>query len=251
MPPPAASRPWYPPSADPPALRPRPAGPPPVEPPPAAPGRGDRGSWSKPLAVVLVLVGVFATGAGLGRTAGPFDFADASTESSRSNGSGAAAPASAAAPVRKPASRPVRLAVPAIKVNAPVTPVGQAKDGSVDVPPLTEHDQTGWYDRGAVPGDPGRAIIVGHVDTKSGPAVFYRLRSLKPGARIQVTRADRSVVTFKVDSVEYFDKSNLPAARVYGDSGPAELRLITCGGEWVGGRTGYQDNVIVFASLAS
>ncbi len=251
MPPPAASRPWYPPSADPPALRPRPAGPPPVEPPSASPGRGDRGrgSWSKPLAVVLVLVGVFATGAGLGRTAGPFDFADASTESSRSNGSGAAAPASAAAPVRKPASRPVRLAVPAIKVNAPVTPVGQAKDGSVDVPPLTEHDQTGWYDRGAVPGDPGRAIIVGHVDTKSGPAVFYRLRSLKPGARIQVTRADRSVVTFKVDSVEYFDKSNLPAARVYGDSGPAELRLITCGGEWVGGRTGYQDNVIVFASL--
>ncbi len=253
MPPPAASRPWYPPSADPPALRPRPAGPPPVEPPPASPGgRGrGRGSWSKPLAVVLVLVGVFATGAGLGRTAGPFDFADASTESSRSTGSGAAAPASAAAPARKPASRPVRLAVPAIKVNAPVTPVGQAKDGSVDVPPLTEHDQTGWYDRGAVPGDPGRAIIVGHVDTKSGPAVFYRLRSLKPGARIQVTRADRSVVTFKVDSVEYFDKSNLPAARVYGDSGPAELRLITCGGEWVGGRTGYQDNVIVFASLAS
>lgn len=253
MPPPAASRPWYPPSADPPALRPRPAGPPPVEPPPASPGgRGrGRGSWSKPLAVVLVLVGVFATGAGLGRTAGPFDFADASTESSRSTGSGAAAPASAAAPARKPASRPVRLAVPAIKVNAPVTPVGQAKDGSVDVPPLTEHDQTGWYDRGAVPGDPGRAIIVGHVDTKSGPAVFYRLRSLKTGARIQVTRADRSVVTFKVDSVEYFDKSNLPAARVYGDSGPAELRLITCGGEWVGGRTGYQDNVIVFASLAS
>ncbi|MFF0878559.1 class F sortase [Micromonospora aurantiaca (nom. illeg.)] len=253
MPPPAASRPWYPPSADPPALRPRPAGPPPVEPPPASPGGRDRGrgSWSKPLAVVLVLVGVFATGAGLGRTAGPFDFADASTGSSRSNGSGAVAPASAAAPVRKPASRPVRLAVPAIKVNAPVTPVGQAKDGSVDVPPLTEHDQTGWYDRGAVPGDPGRAIIVGHVDTKSGPAVFYRLRSLKPGARIQVTRADRSVVTFKVDSVEYFDKANLPAARVYGDSGPAELRLITCGGEWVGGRTGYQDNVIVFASLAS
>ncbi|RBQ08195.1 class F sortase [Micromonospora sp. LHW51205] len=249
MPPPAASRPWYPPSADPPALRPRPAGPP-----PASPGGRDRGrgSWSKPLAVVLVLVGVFATGAGLGRTAGPFDFADASTESSGSGGSGAAAaPASAAAPARKPASRPVRLAVPAIKVNAPVTPVGQAKDGSVDVPPLTEHDQTGWYDRGAVPGDPGRAIIVGHVDTKSGPAVFYRLRSLKPGARIQVTRADRSVVTFKVDSVEYFDKSNLPAARVYGDSGPAELRLITCGGEWVGGRTGYQDNVIVFASLAS
>ena len=139
--------------------------------------------------------------------------------------------------------------MPAIKVAAPITPVGQARDGSVDVPPLTETDQTGWYDRGAVPGEPGRAIIVGHVDTKSGPAVFYRLRQLKPGARIEVTRADRSVVTFTVDSVEYFDKAKLPASRVYGDSGPAELRLITCGGTWLGGRTGYEDNVIVFASL--
>ncbi|WFE34850.1 class F sortase [Micromonospora sp. WMMD975] len=191
---------------------------------------------------MLVLVGVFAVGAGLGRTAGPFDWAEASAGST-------AATESQPAPARKPASLPVRLSVPAIKVAAPVTPVGQARDGSVDVPPLTETDQTGWYDRGAVPGEPGRAIIVGHVDTKSGPAVFYRLRQLKPGARIQVTRADRSVVTFAVDSVEYFDKAKLPASRVYGDSGPAELRLITCGGTWLGGRTGYEDNVIVFASL--
>ncbi|MGC4896281.1 class F sortase [Micromonospora sp. DT31] len=204
-----------------------------------------RSAWSKPLAVVLVLVGVFATGAGLGRTAGPFEWADASA------GSSPVASPPAPAPVRKAAGRPVRLTVPAIKVVAPVTPVGQARDGSVDVPPLTEHNQTGWYDRGAVPGEPGRAIIVGHVDTKTGPAVFYRLHSLKPGTRVQVTRSDRRVVTFKVDSVEYFDKTNLPAARVYGDSGPAELRLITCGGEFLGGRTGYRKNVIVFASLAT
>ncbi|NES30977.1 class F sortase [Micromonospora terminaliae] len=200
-----------------------------------------RSPWSVPLAVLLVLVGVFATGAGLGRTAGPFDWADAATGPSRRT----AEPARA----REPASLPVRLAVPSIKVTAPVTPVGQARDGSIDVPPLTEHNQTGWYNRGSVPGDPGRAIIVGHVDTKSGPAVFYRLHDLKPGDRIEVTRSDRSVVTFKVDTVEYFDKANLPADRVYGESGPAELRLITCGGEWVGGHTGYEDNVIAFASL--
>jgi sortase (surface protein transpeptidase) len=120
----------------------------------------------------------------------------------------------------------------------------------VAVPPLSKSAQTGWYDRGAVPGEPGRAIIVGHVDTKSGPAVFYRLHDLKPGDRIEVTRADRSVVAFRVDSVEHFDKANLPADRVYGDAGPPGLRLITCGGEWVGGRTGYADNVIAFASLA-
>ncbi|SBT39431.1 class F sortase [Micromonospora narathiwatensis] len=201
--------------------------------------RGRR-PWSAPLAVVLVLLGVFATGAGLGRTAGPFDWVDATGSTA-----GTAQPARS----RQPASRPVSLSVPAIKVSAPITPVGRAKDGSVDVPPLSQHDQTGWYDRGPVPGEPGRAIIVGHVDTKSGPAVFYRLRELKPGDRIEVTRADRSVVTFKVDTVEYFDKADLPADRVYGDDGPPGLRLITCGGQWVGGRTGYADNVITFASL--
>ncbi len=211
----------------------------PASPPSTRAARG-RGPWSVPLAVLLVLVGVFATGAGLGRTVGPFDWTDTVTGSTTR----------AAGLTRAPANRPVGLSVPAIGVTAPITPVGQAKDGSVDVPPLTEHHQTGWYDRGAVPGEPGRAIIVGHVDTRSGPAVFYRLRELKPGDRIEVTRSDRSVVTFTVDTVEYFDKANLPADRVYGGSGPPELRLITCGGEWVGGRTGYQDNVITFASLA-
>ncbi|PWR06207.1 class F sortase [Micromonospora sicca] len=212
--------------------------------PAARPGRRDpragRSPWSAPLAVVLVLIGVFATGAGLGRTAGPFDWADAAA----GPGQGDPQPDG-----RLPASRPVSLSVPAIKVSAPVTPVGQARDGSIAVPPLSKHNQTGWYDRSPTPGEPGRAIIVGHVDTKSGPAIFYQLGKLKPGDRIEVTRSDRSVVTFKVDTVEHFDKANLPADRVYGDDGPPGLRLITCGGEWVGGRTGYEDNVIAFASL--
>ncbi|MFG3689921.1 class F sortase [Micromonospora sp. NPDC047740] len=207
----------------------------------SATGTGRR-PWSTPLAVVLVLVGVFATGAGLGRTAAPFDWVDATAGPTQRADESARAPSTA--------SRPVSLAVPAIKVTAPITPVGQAKDGSVDVPPLSQHNQTGWYDRGPVPGEPGRAIIVGHVDTKSGPAVFYHLRELKPGDRIEVTRADHSVVTFTVDTVEHFDKANLPADRVYGDDGPPGLRLITCGGEWLGGRSGYADNVIAFASLA-
>ncbi|MEU3453693.1 class F sortase [Micromonospora sp. NPDC006766] len=221
----------------------------------AARARG-RPSWSIPLAVVLVLIGVFATGAGLGRTAGPLDWVDTTGSTSEATGStsgmagstsGTADPAGG----RQPASRPVSLSVPAINVSAPIIPVGQAKDGSVDVPPLSQHGQTGWYDLGPVPGEPGRAIIVGHVDTKSGPAVFYRLRELKPGDRIEVTRADRTVVAFTVDTVEYFDKAKFPADRVYGDDGPPGLRLITCGGDWVGGRTGYQDNVIAFASLAT
>ncbi|WP_413775603.1 class F sortase [Micromonospora sp. RTGN7] len=209
--------------------------------PSAGPGRR---RWSVPVAVVMVLVGIFATGAGLGRTAGPFEWA----------ADAAGRPASATSVADEPglvASRPVRLSVPAIQVAAPVEPVGQAPDGSIDVPPLGRADETGWYDRGPTPGEPGRAVVVGHVDTKSGPAVFYELGKLKIGDRIEVTRDDRTVVVFAVDSVEHFGKDELPADRVYGDDGPPELRLITCGGQWVGGRTGYADNVIAFASLVA
>ncbi|NBE84238.1 class F sortase [Micromonospora sp. NEAU-HG-1] len=188
----------------------------------------------------MVLVGVFVTGAGLGRTGGPLEWVAGTADrptSQVADGSGLAA------------SRPVRLRAPAIGVAASVEPVGEAADGSIDVPPLERADETGWYDRGPTPGESGRAVIVGHVDTKNGPAVFYELGKLKVGDRIEVTRDDRTVVVFAVDAVEHFGKDELPADRVYGDNGPPELRLITCGGAWVGGRTGYADNVIAFASL--
>ncbi|MFI7591416.1 class F sortase [Micromonospora sp. NPDC049359] len=199
-----------------------------------------RSPWSVPLAVMLVLVGVFATGAGLGRSVGPLDLTPAGGERPpRSETVGLSA------------SRPVRLTVPAIKVEAPVAPVGQASDGTIAVPPLEKHNETGWYDRGPTPGEPGPAVIVGHVDTKSGPSVFYDLGKLKPGDLIEVARADRSTVVFKVDTVERFPKDQLPAERIYGHEGPAGLRLITCGGQFIGGRAGYADNVIAFATLQS
>lgn len=200
---------------------------------------GRRSPWAAPLAVLLVLVGVFATGAGLGRTTGSLEWASTADVDRPAGGAGTE-------PVT---SQPVRLAVPAIGVAAPVAPVGQARDGSIAVPPLERAHETGWYDRGPVPGEPGPAVIVGHVDTRDGPSVFVDLHRLSPGDPIEVTRADGSVVGFRVDSVERFPKDQLPAERVYGDSGPAGLRLITCGGAWVGGRTGYADNVIAFATM--
>ncbi|MFC4016800.1 class F sortase [Micromonospora sp. GCM10011542] len=231
--------------ASPPAGSP-PGGSPPVasRPPTAvAPRRSrppGRSPWSVPLAVVLVLVGVFATGAGLGRSVDPLDWAAAGGDRpSRSESVGLSA------------SRPIRLSVPSIRIAAPVAPVGQAADGSIAVPPLERHNETGWYDRGPTPGEPGPAVIVGHVDTKSGPSVFHDLGKVRPGDLIEVTRADRSVVVFRVDTVEHFPKDRLPAERIYGHDGPPGLRLITCGGDWVGGRTGYADNIIVFAAYQS
>ncbi|MEQ4305971.1 class F sortase [Plantactinospora sp. B6F1] len=197
-----------------------------------------RRSLIGPVAIVLVLVGVFATGAGLGQSAGgPWRWLHGGTKEPPRD-----------FPVLAP-SRPVKLAVPSIGVRAPVHRVGLADDGSIAVPALEKHNEAGWYDRGPTPGQFGPAIIVGHADTRTGPSVFHDLVKLRPGARIEVTRQDRSVAIFEVNSVEHFAKDRLPTERVYGDFRRPWLRLITCGGRWVGGGTGYSDNIVAFASL--
>jgi hypothetical protein len=151
-------------------------------------------------------------------------------------------------PVLDP-SRPQRLTIPSIKVDAPILDVGLATDGSVAVPPLQRHGEAGWFDGGPTPGQFGPALIVGHADTKTGPSVFYHLSQLRAGQKIEVSRSDRSVAVFEVNSVEHYNKGRLPIQRVYGDYSRPSLRLMTCGGTWLGGKQGYSDNIVVFASL--
>jgi sortase (surface protein transpeptidase) len=190
-------------------------------------------------AVVLVFVGLFAVGAGLGAATG-FDVRDLFK--------GPDKPPPREFPVLEP-SRPMRLTIPAIKVEAPILDVGLAKDGSVAVPPLERHNEAGWFDEGPTPGQFGPALIVGHADTRSGPSVFHQLGRLKPGQMIEVLREDHETAVFQVNSVEHYGKEKLPIQRVYGDYSRPALRLVTCGGTWLGGSRGYSDNVIVFASL--
>jgi hypothetical protein len=195
-----------------------------------------------PLAVVIVLVGVFVTGIGLGQATGTFSLP-------RWFGPEGTAPPREF-PVLEP-SRPTRIKIASLGVDASVHGVGIAEDGTIEVPAVRLTNEAGWYDESPTPGQFGPAILVGHVDTRTGPAVFHKLRDVRPGARIEVTRRDRSVAVFEVNTVESFDKTAIPVDRVYGDFSRPGLRLITCGGRWVGGATGYADNVIVFASLVS
>jgi sortase (surface protein transpeptidase) len=105
----------------------------------------------------------------------------------------------------------------------------------------------GWYAPGPRPGDPGSAVILGHVDSKRGPAVFYRLRELRPGDEIVVTRADRSTVRFVVQRTEQYDKLRFPTDEVYYPTLTSTLRLVTCGGQFDATTGHYRSNIIVFA----
>lgn len=205
------------------------------------PVRGRKGGMIGAAALALLFLGLFLFGLGLGFATG-FDVGGLFR--------GADEPPPRAFPVLDP-SRPQRLEIPAIGVSAPVLEVGLAEDGSVDVPPLRQHNEAGWFEGGPTPGQFGPALIVGHADTRTGPSIFHRLDEMRPGQEIRVDREDGSVAIFKVNSVETFDKGSLPAARVYGDYTRPSLRLMTCGGKWLGGEEGYEDNVVVFASLVS
>ena len=155
----------------------------------------------------------------------------------------------------RPTPAPVRLQIPAIGVSTGLQRLGRDKDGTVEVPKGPHQwDTAGWYagPGGTRPGDPGSAVILGHVDSRrDGPAVFYRLRELRRGDQIKVVRADGSIVRFAVDRTEQYPKSRFPTDAVYYPTGTPELRLVTCGGEFDTGIHHYKSNVIVFATMTS
>jgi sortase (surface protein transpeptidase) len=143
------------------------------------------------------------------------------------------------------AAPPVRVAIPAIGVLAPVTRLGLEPDGALEVP--TSFTETGWWSGGFRPGQTGPAVIVGHVDSADGPAVFANLRELVEGDVVQVYRADGSGIEFEVERVEEHEKDDFPTQGVYSETVQPELRLMTCGGEFDDSEGHYDRNVIVWA----
>ncbi|KQX47791.1 peptidase C60 [Streptomyces sp. Root66D1] len=163
-----------------------------------------------------------------------------------------ARPKAAPRPVPPPSplarSRPTAVAVPAITIEAPVTELALDAAGRLGTPPVDNPRVVGWYAKGVSPGERGTAVVVGHRDTRTGPAVFLNLDSLSPGNTVRVARADGRVAVFTVDRVRTYAKADFPDKEVYGATGRPELRLLTCGGAF--DRTkGYEANIVVFAHL--
>ncbi|NYS20057.1 class F sortase [Streptomyces sp. SJ1-7] len=152
-------------------------------------------------------------------------------------------------PVEGAAPRSVE--VPSVGIDAPVVRRGLDKDGAIDPPPYDLPQTAGWYGKGTEPGAEGPALLVGHVDTETRPAVFYGLSAVRPGEKVKVVGEDGSVAEFTVDDVQVVTRERFDAKKAYGPrvDGRAELRLITCGGTYDKKSRSYTANVVVSAYL--
>ena len=213
---------------------------------PMRPGAGVRR-----VGVVLLAVGLTASNPVASTAGNPV----ASTASNPVEGNPVEAsrsePATAsAAPFRsvrtyRPVAVPVRLRIPSRKIDTPLRRLGLAADGTIAAP--REWQVAGWYDGGPRPGQNGPAVIVGHIDSRAGPAVFFRLPDLERGAAVYVDRKDGSTARFRVTGRRQVAKDRFPAAAVYSPSLQPSLVLITCGGTFDRSVGHYRDNIIVTA----
>jgi sortase (surface protein transpeptidase) len=157
----------------------------------------------------------------------------------------AAAPGVVAQPMKR--SVPVSVEVPSIGVDSTLISLGLNPDRTVEVP--KDFSKAGWYTKGPTPGEAGASVILGHIDSFRGPAVFFKLSKLNPGDQVRVKRSDGTTATFTVDARREYPKTAFPSKEVYGAVAYAGLRLITCGGEFDSKARSYLDNIVVYAHL--
>jgi Sortase domain len=146
-----------------------------------------------------------------------------------------------------PVAAPIRVQLPSLGVDSTLARLGVDASGAL-VPP-SDFGEAGWFAEGPAPGEVGPAVIAGHVDSRTGPAVFFRLRDIAVGDPVLVGRSDGTTARFTVTTVARHPKDAFPTAEVYGPTPDAQLRLITCGGAFDRAGRSYLDNVIVYATL--
>jgi hypothetical protein len=224
------------------------------------PGGGRRRLTAPVAAAVLALAGLGAIGAGLAaQQHAPQPPSSAALPAPHSAPPASAGPASPSPVTSSPPSGPVlpaavptAISIPAIRVQHSLMRLGENRDGTLQVPPLSDVAAPGWDRYSPAPGQPGPSVIVGHVDSAAaGQGVFYNLGALRPGDTVSITRADQTVAVFRVNGVNKYPKNAFPTLKVYGNTPNAQLRLITCGGQFDPQVGSYLDNIVASATLIS
>jgi hypothetical protein len=209
--------------------------------PPRQPGR-IRARAAGVIGVLLIVGGTAAVVVAVG----------AQRHAPQPSASAAGATGSAAGDLSVQRSLPVSIEIPAIGVTSKLLHLGLDSDGTIQVPSLNATPgQAAWYKYSATPGQIGVSVIEGHVDTHTGPGVFFRLGGLRPGDNVDVRLADGTIAVFRITGVRRYLKSKFPAKAIYAATRYAALRLITCGGNFDSATGHYLSSTVVFASLAS
>lgn len=141
-------------------------------------------------------------------------------------------------------AEPVRLRIAAIGVDAEIVPVGVTDTGDYEVPPAS---QVGWYRFGSAPGEPGSAVLAGHIAWNGEDGVFRSLADLPDGSEIEVIFDDGTVTRATTGETERIDKDELPPS-LFEREGEPRIVLITCGGAFNRSLRSYEDNVIATAT---
>ena len=141
------------------------------------------------------------------------------------------------------------LRIPAIGVDVSLPTLGLNADHTVQVP--TDFQQAGWFGLGPSPGQTGSAVILGHVDSYTGPAVFFQIRKLRAGDQVNVSLADGAIAHFEVSAVAMYAKDQFPAQQVYAPHGGSALQLVTCGGTFDTHTRSYLSNIVAYTTLVA
>ncbi|MFE4173160.1 class F sortase [Streptomyces sp. NPDC056909] len=203
---------------------------------------------SRPALVVPVVLTVLTVLTGCSPAPGPAVPASAPAVGAASPGTTSAGDLPPGAPETERPATPTEVAIPSIGVTSSLMELGLNADRTVEVPPAEKGMTAGWYTGGAVPGEAGAAVIIGHNDTRYGKAVFHDLKKIAKGADITVTNDRGESAHFTVTGTESVGKDSFPTERVYGPTGDHALRLITCDGDF--DAQGHPvNNLIVYATL--
>lgn len=178
---------------------------------------------------------------------------DGAAAGATSGGAAAAGDARGAAaglqdPVSAPAAStatPTHISIPAIGVDSDLVGLDRGADGWIEAP--TDYNAVGWYEKGVLPGAVGPAVIAAHVDSPTGPAVFFDLPRLEAGDRVSISRSDGTTATFVVTGLQTVEKDTFPTASIYAPVPTPELRIVTCAGAWDPATGHYVDNLVVTA----
>ena len=142
---------------------------------------------------------------------------------------------------------PVKIQIPKLKLDTSIYAAPLSSEGKMEI--TDNADEVAWFSDGVLPGMPGSAVIAGHVDNYTGPAVFFYLKRLEPGDSIFITDKFGERLEFVVKKVEKYPYDQAPIQLIFGPSTKRKLNLITCTGKYDRKTNIHAERLVVYSEM--